>query len=91
MELHLYGNVDIIRTLKSHRLRWAEHVALIENERKAHKIFLAKLEGTHSRGRPKIRLENNIIRNLKEVDYEGDWKTLVQDRVTCFCPGGNEP
>ena len=34
------------------------------------------------RGRPKIRCEDNIIRDLKEVDYEGDWKTLAQDRVT---------
>ena len=33
-------------------------------------------------GRLKIRWENNIIWDLKEVDYEGDQKTLAQDRVT---------
>ena len=33
-------------------------------------------------GRPKIRWVDNIIKDLKEVDYKGDWKTLAQDRVT---------
>ena len=37
------------------------------------KILLGKSEGTRSRGRPKIRWEGNIIRDLKKVDYEGDW------------------
>ena len=25
--------------------------------------------------------EDNIIWDFEEVDYEGDWKTLAQDRV----------
>ena len=50
--------------------------------RRAHKILLGKPERTRPRGRPKIRWEDNIIRDLKEVDYEGDWKTLALDRVT---------
>ena len=33
-------------------------------------------------GRPKIRWEDNIIMDLKEIDYEGDWKTLSRDMVT---------
>ena len=44
---------------------------------RAHKLLLGKSEGTRPRGRPKIRLEDNIIWDLKKVDYEGDWKTLV--------------
>ena len=48
--------------------------------RRAHKIFLGKPEGMHPRGRPKIKWEDNIV--LKEVDYEGDWKTFAQDRLT---------
>ena len=27
--------------------------------------------------------ESNIIRDFEEVDYEGDWKILAQDRMTC--------
>ena len=33
-------------------------------------------------GKPKIRWKDNIIRDLKELDSEADWKTLAQDRVT---------
>ena len=34
-------------------------------------------------GRPKIRWEDNIIWDLKKVDYEGDWKNLAQDMAAC--------
>ena len=43
--------------------------------RRSHKILIGKPEGIRPRGRPNIRWENNIIRDLKEVDYESDWKT----------------
>ena len=52
------------------------------DKRRAHKLLLGKPEETRPRGRPKIMWEDNIIRNLKEVDHDGDWKTLAQDRVT---------
>ena len=77
-----YGNADIIRTLKSRRLRWAGHVARMEDGRRAQKLLVGKPEGKRPRGRPKMRWEDNIIRDLKEVGYEGDWKALSQDRVT---------
>ena len=83
VELHnLYGNADIIKTLKSRGLRWAGHVARMGYGRRAHKILLEKPEGTHPCGKPKISWEDNIITDLKEVDYEGVWKTLAQDKVT---------
>ena len=66
---------------KSHRLQWAGHVTQMGDGRRAHKILLGKPEGMHPRDRPEFRWEDNIIRDLKEVDYEGDWKTLTQDRV----------
>ena len=50
--------------------------------RRAHKLLLGKLEEKHPLGRPKIRWEDNIIWDLREVGYESDWKALTQDRVT---------
>ena len=50
--------------------------------RRAYKILLGKPEGMRPCDKPKIRWEENIIRDLKEVDYVGDWKTLAQDRVS---------
>ena len=45
-------------------------------------LLLGKLKGQRLHGRLKIRWEDNIIRDLKAVDYEGDWKTLARDRMT---------
>ena len=45
-ELHdLYGKPDIIRIVKSHRLRWAGHVTQMGNERGAWKLLVGKPEG----------------------------------------------
>ena len=50
--------------------------------RRAHTLLLGKPEDKRLHGWPKIRWEDNSIRNLKEIDYEGDWKTLAQNKVT---------
>ena len=76
--------------LKSRKLLLARHVARLGYGRRAHKILSGKPERTRPRRSPKIRWEDNIIRDLKEIGHEGDWKTLVQDRVT-WHPSGNEP
>ena len=73
---------DIIRTLMSRELRWAGNVARTGARRRAHKLPLGKPEGEGQLGRPKIRWEDNIICDLKEINYEDDCKTLGQDRVT---------
>ena len=83
LELYnLYGIPDIIRTLRLRRLQLARNVARMGNGRRAHKFLVGKSEGTRPRGRSKIRWEDYIIKDLKEVDYESDWMTLAQDRVT---------
>jgi hypothetical protein len=45
-ELHnLYSSPDIIRLSKSRRMRWAEHVACMGEERKVYKVLVRKSEG----------------------------------------------
>jgi hypothetical protein len=42
-ELHnLYLSLDIIRQIKSRRLRWAGHVARMREERKVYNVFGGK-------------------------------------------------
>ena len=41
------------------------------------KLFIGNSEGKCPLGRLKIRWEDNITLDLKEVDYEGDWKALA--------------
>ena len=55
-ELHdLHGKPDIIRIVKSRRLRWAGHVTRMGNERGTWKP-----EGKRPVGSPRMRWENNI-------------------------------
>jgi hypothetical protein len=45
-ELHyLYSSPDIIRQVKSKRMRWAGHMARMGEERNVYRVFVGKLEG----------------------------------------------
>ena len=60
-ELHaLYSLPNIIRDLKSRRLRWAGHVARMERSRSEYKVLVGKREGKRPLGRPRRRWEDNI-------------------------------
>jgi hypothetical protein len=39
---HLYSSPDIIRQVKSRRMRWAGHVARMGEERKVYKVLVEK-------------------------------------------------
>ena len=77
----LYSSPNIVRVIKSRRMRWAGHVALMEEGRGVHKIFMGKPEGKRPLGRPRRRWEDNIKMDLEEVGSGcGDWMELAQDR-----------
>ncbi|KAJ4434116.1 hypothetical protein ANN_16436, partial [Periplaneta americana] len=81
-ELHaLYSSPDIIRNIKSRRLRWAGHVARMGESRNAYRVLVGRSEGKRPFGRPRRRWEDNIKMDLREVGYDGrDWINLAQDR-----------
>ncbi|KAJ4445713.1 hypothetical protein ANN_12398 [Periplaneta americana] len=81
-ELHaLYSSPDIIRNIKSRRLRWAGHVARMGESRNAYRVLVRRLEGKRPLGRPRRRWEDNIKMDLREVGYDDrDWINLAQDR-----------
>ena len=55
-ELHsLYRSPNIVRVIKSTRLRWAGHVARMEEGRSAFKIVTGKPTGKRPLGRPWLR------------------------------------
>ena len=77
----LYPSPNIVRVIKSRRLRWAGHVARMEEERGVHKVLLGKPEGKRPLGRPRRRWEDNIEMDLQEVGRGcGNWMELAQDR-----------
>jgi hypothetical protein len=81
-ELHnLYSSPDIIRQVKSRRMRWAGHVARMGEERKVYTVLVGKPEGKRTLGRPRHRWEDGVRMDLGEIGLKGvDWIRLAQDR-----------
>ena len=66
----LYSSPDIIRVIKSKRLRWARHVARMGASRGAYRVLMRNPEG----GRPRHRWEDNTEMDLREVRWGvTDW------------------
>ena len=63
----LYRSPNIVRVIKSRRLRWAGLVARMEEGRSAFKSLTGKPKGKRSLGRPRRRWEDSIIMDLKEL------------------------
>jgi hypothetical protein len=77
----LYSVHNIVRVVKSKRIRWAGHVARKGEERGLHRVLGGKPEGKKPLGRPRRRWEDNIKMDLQEVGGDrGDWMELAQDR-----------
>jgi hypothetical protein len=81
-EMHsLYSSPSIIRVIKARRMRWAGHVARMEEVRGAYNILVGTPEGRRPLGRRRRRWEDNIKMNLREIGFgDVDWIYLAQDR-----------
>jgi len=49
----LYSSPNIVRVIKSRRMRWAGHVARMGDRRGAHRVLIGKPEGKRPLGRPR--------------------------------------
>ena len=81
-ELHaLYSSPNIIRNLKSRRLRWAGHVARMGQFRNPYRVLVGKPESKRALGRPRRRWEDNIKMDLMEVGCDPTyWIAFAQDK-----------
>ena len=61
----MYRSLNIVRVIKSRRLRWAGHVVRMEEGRSASKILTGKPIGERPLGRPRRRWEDNIRMDLE--------------------------
>ena len=72
-ELHsVYRSPNIVRVIKSRRLRCAGHVATKEEGRNAFKILTGKSTGKVPLGRPRRRWEDNIRMDLEEIGINAE-------------------
>ena len=77
----LYSSPNIVRVIKSRRMRWAGHVARMVEERAVCRVLVGKPEGKRPLGRPRRRWVDNIRMDLQEVGCgQLDWIGLAQDR-----------
>jgi len=77
----LYSSPNILRVIKSRKMRWAGHVAHMGKGRSLYRILVGKPEGKRPLGRHSCRWEDNIKMDLQEVGCEGmDWIEVTQDR-----------
>jgi hypothetical protein len=64
----VYSSTNIIRVIKSKRMRWAGHVARMGEKRGAFRILVARPEGRRPLGRRRRRWEHNIKMDLHDVE-----------------------
>ena len=77
----LYCSPNIVRVIKSRRMRWAGHVACTGERRVVYRVLVGKPEGKRPLGKPRRRWEDNIKMDLQEVGCWGmDWMELAEDR-----------
>jgi len=77
----LYSLPNIVRVVKSRRMRWAWHVARMGEGRGVYRVLVGKPDGKRPLRRPRRRWEDNIKMDLQEVGGScGEWMELAQDR-----------
>ena len=77
----LYPSPNMVRVIKSRRMRWVGHVEHMGEDRGVYRLLVGKSEGRRPLGRPTRRLVDNIRMDLQEVGCGYmDWIGLVQDR-----------
>jgi len=77
----LYSSTDLIRVIKSRRMRWEWHVTRMGERRGAYRGLVGKPDGRRPLGRPRRRWQDNIKIGLQEMGWWGmDWIYVAQDR-----------
>jgi hypothetical protein len=78
----LYSSPNIVRVIKSRRMRWAGHVARMGERRGAYRFLVGRPECKRPLGRPRRRWKDNIKMDLGEIGINGvNWIRLARDRV----------
>jgi hypothetical protein len=77
----LYFTSNIVRVIKSRRMRWTVHVARLGERRDVFRFLVRKPEGKRPHRRPSCRWEDNIKMDIQEVGCGGmDWTNVALDK-----------
>jgi hypothetical protein len=76
----LHSSSNIVRTIKSRKMRQAGHVARVGVRRGVYRVFVGRPEGRRTLGRPKCKWEDRIKINLQDVGSGMDQIDLLRER-----------
>jgi hypothetical protein len=90
-QLHsLYSSSNIVRLIKSRRMRWAGRLASMGEGKGVYRISVRGPGGKRPLRKPRHMWEDNIKMGLREVEIELDSFGSEYDLVAGFCEHGNE-
>ena len=75
----LIKHENIINFARAQRLGWYGHIERMQETRKIKAIHAWKPISKRPMGRPKIRWEGDVKKDIQKLKVP-NWKTLVQDR-----------
>ena len=77
----LYSSPNIVRVIKSRKMRWAGHVARMVEGRGCIGSWWGKPDGKRPLGRPRHRWVDNIRMDVQEVECGCIWTGLGWPRI----------
>lgn len=75
----LFGEPNITAVARANRLRWAGHVARMNESRVAQRLMNARLYTERRRGRPRTRWTEDVETDAAKIGVR-NWRTAAQDR-----------
>jgi hypothetical protein len=78
----LYSSPNIVRVIKSRKMRWVGHVAYMRECRGVYRVMVGEAQREETSGKTMPKWKDNIKMDLREIRINGaNWIWLAQERV----------
>ena len=71
---------QVTKKIRVQRLRWLGHLARMNDENVAKRVFERNPEGCRRRGRPKLRWKDSVLEDYQKLGVDPAWRTTALDR-----------